>query len=163
MIKYPCNKICIGEMSRSLKHRTIEHRSTIKRNDPTSSGARHSNASNHPATSPAFLGGEAIKPNQRGGSLDFIQKKNERRIFYFFPPHLEGWIKIFHLTTFYLLIYHVPLGPFFEQNILAFVKHFSLFWQNSLVHGYNPCTVCVCPTDYMVCLMIGSLFLHLFF
>lgn len=141
MIKYPCNKICIGETSRSLKHCAMEHRSAIKRNDPTSSGARRSNASNHPATSSAFLGTEAVKPNQRGGSLDFIQKKNQRRIldfFTFFPPP-EGWIKIFHLTTFYHLhIYHLPLGPFFEQNITASVKRSSLLWQNSLVHGYSP-------------------------
>lgn len=167
MIKNLCNKIRIGETSRSLKHRTMEHRSTIKRNDPTSSGARHSNASNHPATSPAFLGIEAIKSNQRGGSLDFIQKKNERRIFDFLLFSPPGGLNRDFSFNYFLSSAHLPSTsqPIFWakyhcfcQTLLTLLTKFIGPWLQS--PSTKPCTVCVCLTDYIVCLMIGSLFLH---
>lgn len=39
----------------------------------------------------------------------------------------------------------------------------KIHWSTATVpFSTDPCTVCVCLTDYMVCLMIGSLFLHFF-
>lgn len=135
-------------MSRSLKHRTTEHRSTIKRNDPTSSGARHSNASNHPATSPAFLGIERWK-----FGLYPKKKWEEFWICYFFPP--EGLNKdFFNLTTFdHLLIYHLPLGTFMEQNITASVTLLTEFigpWLQSPFQPIHVLSVCVWLTIWFV-------------
>lgn len=47
MIQCPCGKTCIGEISRSLKERITEQRSSIKSNDVTSPVAQHFNEKQH--------------------------------------------------------------------------------------------------------------------
>lgn len=64
------------KISRRLKDRINEHRSSIKRNDLTSPVARHLNDKHH--NSPLFfLGINVLKLSQRGGNINFMQKNRE--------------------------------------------------------------------------------------
>ncbi len=77
IIRCPCNKMHVGETSRSLKERITEHRSAINRKDPKSPVARHFCECNHNMSSFFFLGIEKINQNSRGGNIDCIRKKRE--------------------------------------------------------------------------------------
>ena len=72
-----CNMAYIGKSTRALKTRITEHRSAIRRKDPSSPVAVHFASPGHDESSFSYMGIEAVKRPRRGGDLDNLLLKRE--------------------------------------------------------------------------------------
>ena len=67
----------VGKSTRALKTRITEHRSAIRRRDPSSPVAVHFNKEGHTASSFHYMGIEAVKCPRRGGDIDTLLLRRE--------------------------------------------------------------------------------------
>ncbi len=77
MLKCPCQKIYIGKSLRQLKLRISEHKPNIRRQDITSSVARHFNEMGHDIKQLECIGIEEVFVSRRGGNINKELLKRE--------------------------------------------------------------------------------------